>query len=280
MRPALASVCSLESSLNTIFEDYAAGQCNAIDLWLGALECHLQSHSFESVRDSTQLHGIDLVAASFQGGLLISQGDARRAHWDHFTKRLLLLKSIGVPILVVAGDARGPLHESDIARLDASLREAAARASDHGIKIALEFDSTSSFPNNLQSAAAITDSIAHPSLGLCLDWHHFWTGSSKSEDLAMVTPDNLFHVQISDLPLMPREMSSDSDRILPGEGSAPPDLLIATLHRINYQGAVAIEIHNPRLWKVPPRQFGEIAMTSLRRVLGQASMGLHSDSPV
>jgi hypothetical protein len=33
-----------------------------------------------------------------------------------------------------------------------------------------------------------------------------------------------------------------------------------------------VELHNPRLWRVPPRQFGEIAMTSLRTLLGQASM--------
>jgi hypothetical protein len=33
-----------------------------------------------------------------------------------------------------------------------------------------------------------------------------------------------------------------------------------------------VELHNPALWRVPPRQFGEIAMTALRRALGQASM--------
>jgi hypothetical protein len=30
---------------------------------------------------------------------------------------------------------------------------------------------------------------------------------------------------------------------------------------------------NPQLWGVPPRQFGEIAITALRRLLGQAEMG-------
>jgi hypothetical protein len=29
---------------------------------------------------------------------------------------------------------------------------------------------------------------------------------------------------------------------------------------------------NPQLWQVPPRQFGEIALTALRKLLGQASM--------
>jgi hypothetical protein len=29
---------------------------------------------------------------------------------------------------------------------------------------------------------------------------------------------------------------------------------------------------NPQLWQVPPRQFGEIALTALRKLLGQAAM--------
>jgi hypothetical protein len=28
---------------------------------------------------------------------------------------------------------------------------------------------------------------------------------------------------------------------------------------------------NPQLWGVPPRQFGEIAITALRKVLGQSA---------
>ena len=67
-------------------------------------------------------------------------------------------------------------------------------------------------------------------------------------------------------------MAADADRILPGEGSSPPHELVQRLVEIGYSGAVSVELHNPRLWRVPPRQFGEIAMTSLRTLLGQASM--------
>ena len=77
---------------------------------------------------------------------------------------------------------------------------------------------------------------------------------------------------VSDIVDVPREMASDSDRILPAEGSSPPDDLIRRLTEIGYTAAISIELQNPRLWRVPPRQFGEIAMTSLRKLLGQAQM--------
>jgi len=97
-------------------------------------------------------------------------------------------------------------------------------------------------------------------------------GPSKPLDLWLLSNENLAHVQLSDIADVPREMAADTDRILPGEGTSPPDDLVARLREIGYEGAVAVELHNPALWRVPPRQFGEIAMTCLRKVLGHAAM--------
>lgn len=271
MRPALATVCSLPAPLATIVEDYAAGHCEAIDLWLGHADGFLERHDPAALRDLLARHGVAAMAASFQGGLLTSQGDARREHWKHFESRLDLLRSLGVPVLVIAGDAFGPLSAQDFGRLSLSLMEAAKRAADAGIRLALEFDARASFPNNLQSAVALVDEAASPALGICLDWFHFTVGPSKPLDLGLLSRDNLAHVQLSDIADVPREMASDADRILPGEGGSPPDDLLRRLAEIGYQGAVAVELHNPALWRVPPGQFGEIATTALRKLLGMAA---------
>ena len=272
MKPALSTVCSLDSGLETILEDYAAGHCSAVDLWLGHAETFLETHTPAALTDVLARHGITAVAASFQGGLLTSQGDARREHWRHFESRLGLLRELAIPVLVVAGDTYGPLGPQDLSQLSASLAEAAARAADAGVRLALEFDARASFPNNLQSAVALVEDVGHANLGICLDWFHFSVGPSKPLDLYLLSRETLVHVQLSDTADVPREMASDADRILPGEGSSPPDELVRRLVEIGYTGAVSVELHNPRLWRVPPRQFGEIAITSLRTLLGQASM--------
>jgi 2-keto-myo-inositol isomerase len=272
MKPALSTVCSLDSGLETILEEYAAGHCTAIDLWLGHAETYLENHGIGDLKDLLSTHGIEAVAASFQGGLLTSQGDARRAHWTHFESRLGLLQELAIPVLVVAGDAFGPLAPQDLSRLSTSLAEAASRAADAGVRLALEFDARASFPNNLQSAVALVEDVGHANLGICLDWFHFSAGPSKPLDLFLLSRETLAHVQLSDTADVPREMATDADRILPGEGSSPPDELVRRLGEIGYPGAVSVELHNPRLWRVPPRQFGEIAITSLRTLLGQASM--------
>jgi len=272
MRPAIGTVSSLDAALATIVEDYAAGHCDAIDLWLGHADAFLENHPVGELAELLARHGIAAVAASFQGGLLTSQGDARREHWRHFESRLALLRDLAIPVLVVAGDVFGPLGPEDLSRLSMSLAEGAKRAADSGVRLALEFDARASFPNNLQSAVAVVEDVGHPALGLCLDWFHYSVGPSKPLDLGLLAAETLAHVQLSDIADVPREMAGDADRILPGEGCSPPDELVRLLREIGYRGAVAVELHNPRLWRVPPRQFGEIALTSLRRVLGQAGM--------
>jgi len=270
---ALGTVCSLDADLPTILEDYAAGHCGAIDLWLGHAERFLETDQPERLRDLLAASGMRVVAASFQGGLVTAAGPAGEEHRTLFGHRLDLCRGLGIPVLVLAGDAFGPLDPETLERMAENLAAAAQRAGDAGVRVALEFDARAAFPNNLQSAVALVEQVRHPALGLCLDWHHFSVGPSKEADLALLSADNLFHVQLSDLADVPREMAGDTERILPGEGSSDPAPLLDRLGAIGYRGAVSVELMNPALWRVPPRQFGEVAMTALRRLLGQAAMG-------
>jgi sugar phosphate isomerase/epimerase len=126
--------------------------------------------------------------------------------------------------------------------------------------------------NNIHTAAALVADVASPHLGLCLDAFHYYTGPSKPEDLGYLTRENLFHVQFCDVADRPREFFTDSDRILPGDGEINLLPILARLKEIDYQGCVSVELLNPQLWQVPPRSFGEIAITALRKVLGIAQM--------
>jgi sugar phosphate isomerase/epimerase len=272
MKPCLAQVCSLNSPFDKDVEDYAAGHCRAIEVWLGKLETYLESHSIADVRRLLDEQEMAAPVATFQGGLLTSQGDARRQHWQHFRQRLALCQQVGIGILVVAADVCGPLTQQDLDRASASLAEAAAAAGEHQIRLALEFQASSSFGNNLQTAASMVAEAASPQLGICLDSFHFHCGPSSREDLAYLTRENLFHVQLSDLSGRPRELATDADRILPGDGDVSLQPILDHCRHIGYDGYVSVELMNPQIWQIPARQFGEIAITALRKFLGMAEM--------
>ncbi len=272
MIPTLSQVCSLTSRFDADIEDYAAGKCESVEIWLTKLEDYLERHSVAEVKDWLAKFEVSAPVASFQGGILSSQGERRKEAWDLFRRRLEICQAIGTRTIVIACDVPQPLSQETIDRVQVSLVQAAQECGKRGLRAALEFQTTSAFGNNLQTAAALVAEMGSPHLGLCLDAFHFFTGPSKTEDLSYLTISNLFHVQLCDLLEAPRELASDSHRILPGDGDFPLQQLIEHLRSINYTGCVSLELLNPQLWQVPPRQMGEIGMTALRKVLGQAAM--------
>ena len=272
MLPALAQVCSLNSPLEADIEDYAAGQCRVIELWWGKVDAYLDAHSPRDLTDLLAEHEMLAPVISFQGGLLTTQGDFRKEQWDLYARRLELCQQLGIGTMVLAGDLYGDFDEPALERARVSLTQAAAHAGVHRVRLALEFQGRASFANNLQTAAAIVNDAASPHLGLCLDMFHYYIGPSKPEDFGYLARESLFHVQVSDLAGVAREVAADADRVLPGDGDFHFEPLIERLRQIEYAGYVSLELMNPQIWQVPPRQFGEIGITALRKLLGQAGM--------
>ncbi|MEX0585903.1 MAG: sugar phosphate isomerase/epimerase family protein [Pirellulales bacterium] len=272
MLPALSQVCSLAEPFEKDIEEYAAGACRAIEIWLGKLETFLAGHSINDARRVLEENRVTAPVASYQGGLFTAEPTARREHWNLFHKRLSYCAPLGIRTLVVAADLAKPAGEEDLENIRATLVAAARAAQDVGVRLALEFQARAPFTNNLQTAAALVYQVGSPALGICLDAFHYQVGPSKPEDLLLLDRTNLFHVQLCDLSDVLRESAADADRILPGDGQISLATIVERLHAIDYDGAVSVELMNPVLWQVPARQFGEIAITALRKTLGLAAM--------
>lgn len=269
MFACLSQVCSLGAPFEDDLDGYADAAGGAIELWLTKLEEYLASHAPADVRARAADRGLALAAAAFQGGLLVSQGPARRLAWEQFARRLDLCAELGVPVLVLLADFLGPFDQIDIQRAQVSLQQVGEAAAQRGIRIALEFQAKNTFVNNLETAVMLAESAGMPNVGICLDLFHFFIGPSKFDDLALLTGENLFHVQASDVADRPRELATDADRILPGDGDFHMQPVFEHLRQIGYAGAVSLELLNPRFWQIPSRQIGEIGLTALRVALGQ-----------
>jgi 4-hydroxyphenylpyruvate dioxygenase len=270
MQACISQVCSLGSSFEADIDGYADAAGSAVELWLTKVEEYLTTHSPADIKARAADRGLKLAAASFQGGLLVSQGEARRVAWDQFQRRVDLCAELGVPVLVVVADFLGPFGQTDIERAQVSLRKAGEAAADRGVKIALEFQARNTFVNNLETAAMLVQAADQSHVGLCLDLFHFFIGPSKFDDLALLSPENLFHVQVSDVGDRPRELATDADRILPGDGDFRLQPVFDQLRRIGYAGAVSLELTSPMFWQIAARQVGEIGLTALRVAMGEA----------
>ena len=74
-------------------------------------------------------------------------------------------------------------------------------------------------------------------------------------------------MQVCDLAGVPRELATDADRILPGEGDFRLEPIMRHLRGIGYDGYVSLELMNPVLWRTPAAQLAELGMKALDRLL-------------
>jgi 2-keto-myo-inositol isomerase len=268
MKPCISQATTLKNPFEADLAAYQGGGWTAVELWLTKLETFLETHSPAEAIALLASAGLRPAAAASQGGLLLSQGTERMVHWDHFRRRLVLLQELGVPTLIVTPDfVRQPGLE-EYARAAAGLGEAALLAASFGVRIALEFQKSSPICSCLETALALIAQSGAANAGVCFDVFHYYTGPSKFEDLAFLSPGNLAWVQVCDVSGLPRELAGDADRILPGEGDFQLGPIIDHLGRIGYDGYVSLEVLNPQLWQVAPDRVADLGHQAVRRVLG------------
>ncbi len=269
MRPCISQATTLSTPFESDLSAYARGGWTAVEIWLTKLETYLESHSTAEARDLLAGEGLTPAAAATQGGLLLSRGAERETHWDHYRRRLSILNELGVPTLIVAADFNRDLVPDDYPRAAASLAEAAAIASAAGVRLALEFQKSARFCASLDTTLALILQSGATGVGVCLDLFHYYTGPSKFEDLAYLTPENLAWVQVCDLAGTPRELASDGDRILPGEGDFQIGPVLDQVGRAGYDGFVSLEVLNPQLWRIAADRVADLGYQSLVRTLGR-----------
>src|SRR4051794_30740631 len=237
------------------------------EIWLTKLEKHLESSSVEATRKLLQDRNLTPAAAAHQGGLLLSQGEQRKAHFDHFRRRLELCQALGGPTILLVADFAHRPEATALHRAVVSLAQAAQWAAGFDVRLALEFRGSDAFCTSLDTALGLVAQCGEPNVGVCLGLFHYYKGPSKPEDLAGLTRQTLAHVQLSDVAGVPRELMSDADRVLPGDGDFRFDLIVQRLKEIGYDGYVSLEVMNPVLWEMKLTQVAELGLMALRRVL-------------
>jgi 2-keto-myo-inositol isomerase len=267
MNPCISEATTLSATFAEDVAAYADAGWSAMEVWLTKLEQHLEKQSPADTRKLLEDRQLTLAAASYQGGLLLSQGEQRRAHFDHFRRRLDLCQHFGIPTLLVAADFAGPVDATALGRAVVSLKQAAQWAAAFGVRLALEFRGGARFCASLDTALALVAQCGEPNLGVNFDAFHYYTGPSKFEDVERLTRDSLAFVQLCDVAGVPRELATDADRIFPGEGDFRLGPLVRKLREIGYPGYVSLELMNPVLWQSNPTQVAELGAMALERLL-------------
>jgi 2-keto-myo-inositol isomerase len=267
MKPCISEAVTMPCTFAEDVVNFADAGWKAMEVWLTKLETHLETHSIAQTHMLLENRQMTLAAASYQGGLLLSQGEQRRAHYDHFRRRLDLCQQFKIGTVLVVADFVDKIDQTALERAVVSLQQAAQWAAGFDVRLALEFRGNNTFCTSLDTALALIEQCGEPNVGVNLDVFHYYTGPSKFEDFDQLTLQRLAFVQVCDVAGVAREVASDGDRVLPGDGDFRLGPLLDRCRKINYGGWVSLELMNPILWKANSAQVAQVGLTALHQML-------------
>lgn len=163
---------------------------------------------------------------------------------------------IGAPyVLCVSGLVREGTEEQ--------VRAVKEIVAGHGVRTAFEFIGFERFAvRDLPSALEVARAAG---VEVVIDFHHWFGGGNRLEDLLTLRPGELAVVHVNDLPAGDVSTFTDADRQLPGEGARPITKVFAAIAATGYDGPVSVETFHPEHWARGPHVAAALAAEATGR---------------
>jgi sugar phosphate isomerase/epimerase len=208
----------------------------------GMLESFLESDTLAGARALLGDLGITPVSAAAAMQDLWIPGPAHAEALETWRRRCEQFAALGLELIYCPSLTNRRVTAADFEGTPACIREAGDIARAHGLTAMIEFTRTSTHLSTLGSSLAMIRAAAHANVRPMLDFFHFFSGLSKTEDLALLRPGELAHAHFQDLADVPRELVDNSSRLIPGDGIAPVVPTLRTLASQGYSGALSVEL--------------------------------------
>lgn len=219
--------------------------------------------SAEQVIALVRASELPVACVGVELGWVWASGEERARLLRVFGEQCARAKALGCATMMSAVN-RGRGDAAEAAR---SVREVGDIAREHGVRLAVEFNSQAEQLNALGPMREVVTRAAHPSVGLLLDTYHLGRTGASPRDLEDLRPEEIAYVQYSDVPRSGLEPGKALDRLPPGQGSVPFKEFFGALARKGYAGYASYEAPNPAAWKRPAADVAREALAATRAVL-------------
>jgi sugar phosphate isomerase/epimerase len=206
--------------------------------------------------------GLRVACVGVEHGWMFADGAERARLLEAFAESCRWAAALGAPCVMSPVDfASGP-----VARAADSLREVAALAAVHGLRVALELQSQAPQFNTLAATREVVVRAGHPAAGLLLDTYHL-ERSGGFAGVADLEPAEIAYVQFSDVPRSGLVPGRTLDRLPPGQGSVPFREFFRLVAARGYAGDLSYEAPHPAAWARDPAAVAREALDAARACL-------------
>lgn len=221
--------------------------------------------------DTAQVHaiirdsGLPVCTLGCEYGWIMARGEESRRLFAGLEQTCRDAVDLGCPMVMSApGQVEAPVAEAI-----ANLRTAGDICAEHGLTLAIEFNSQHPIINCVETLREIIDGADRPNVGMLLDAYHLHRSGRPGRGFADVAPHEIMAFQYSDVPAapVPDGVRRPTDRLLPGDGVVPFAEVFALLAEKQFFGHLSFEAPNPVLWAQDPLALCRTAVERSRALI-------------
>lgn len=245
-----------------------------IEPWIRDIREYLEAGgSAQDLRKMLADRGLSVESAIGFANWIVDDDSARAAGMEVAKADMELLRSIGGKR--IAAPPAGAQQVSGLNLFRAAERYRALLELGQQMEVIpqVELWGHSKSLNRLGELLFVASEAGHPAACLLPDVYHIYKGGSDFEGLRLVHGSSIHVFHMNDYPATPpRESITDADRVFPGDGVAPLNFILRTLHANGFRGMLSLELFNRDYWQRDPL---EVAKTGLQKMQAavQAALG-------
>lgn len=142
---------------------------------------------------------------------------------------------------------------------------------DYGVVPVLEFWGPAQSLGRMGEALFVAAECGRAEACILADVYHMYKGGSPYQGLGLLGPDTLGLLHMNDFPAEPgRREIADADRVYPGDGIAPMDEILRTLHRVGFRGMLSLELFNRTYYERPAREVLQAGLEKMQACVASA----------
>ncbi|WIY26563.1 sugar phosphate isomerase/epimerase family protein [Parasedimentitalea psychrophila] len=221
------------------------------------------------IRDS----GLQLGVLGTEYGWFFTPPDEQKRLFDVLHETCEIASALGCDMIMSApGQVTGTVADAT-----AATRTAGAIVAEHGLKLALEFNSQHPVVNRTEVLRQIITGAGQQNCGMLLDAYHLQRSEGIRGGLSTVSGAELFAFQYSDVPPQPAPgVRRPIDRLVPGKGIIDWNHLFTRLSEIGYHGYLSYEAPNPEFWQRSPYEVCAEGIEITKTLLERAQQSLNT----
>jgi 2-keto-myo-inositol isomerase len=229
--------------------------------------CFDAGMSNQQVLDLIRKSGIPVGVLGVEYGWLFASGQESERLFKVFGQSCENAVALGCDTLMSApGPIAGPIRDAI-----GHLRRTCAIAAEHGLRLAIEFNSQHPVLNKLAVLRELLDGANQNNCGYLIDTYHFARSGAGGRGFETVPAEQIFCFQYSDVPAEPiTGVARPTDRLPPGKGIVQWREVLGLLDEKGYTGYLSYEAPNPVQWARPPHDVAREGVELTRMLLRDA----------